>query len=227
MRRYRHEYKYIINGIQESILYPLAQGILQRDTHVQEDGMYTIRSLYFDDPYDSCFYENMNGTDPRSKFRIRYYNSDTTRINLEKKAKMRGMTSKISCSLSEEECLQLMQGQRIIVTDQMPKQKAELLLEIQMRCLSPKVIVTYDRIPFVYAAGNVRITFDKNITASKEIFSFLDGNYRQRPIMAPAQSILEVKWDELLPLHIQQTLQLDTLQWSAFSKYYMCRNYNI
>lgn len=227
MRRYRHEYKYIIDETQENILYALAQGILLRDSHVQEDGMYTIRSLYFDDPYDSCFYENMNGTDPRSKFRIRYYNSDTTQIRLEKKSKQRGMTNKISCSLTREECLQLMQGQQITPTEEMPEVKAEILRQMQMRLLLPKVIVTYDRIPFVYSAGNVRITFDKNITASTEISLFLDGNYRQRPIMAYSQSVLEVKWDELLPLHIQEILQLDTLQWSAFSKYYMCRHYNL
>ena len=227
MPRYRHEYKYIIHESQECILCTLAQGIMQRDAHIQEDGMYTIRSLYFDDSYDSCFYENRDGTDPRSKFRIRYYNRDTAQIRLEKKSKKRGMTHKTSCSLTQEECLQLIQGQHIVPTDQMPKEKAELLLEMQMRLLLPKVIVTYDRIPFVYAAGNVRITFDKNITASKEIDSFLNGDYRQRPIMANGQNILEVKWDELLPRHIQEILQLDTLQWTAFSKYYMCRNYNL
>lgn len=227
MRKYRHEYKYIIQEAQERILHTVAQGVLLRDSHVREDGMYTIRSLYFDDPYDSCFYENMNGTDPRSKFRIRYYNNDTTRIQLEKKSKMRGMTNKTSCSLTEEECRQLIQGQQILLTDQMPDGKAELLREMQMRLLLPKVIVTYDRIPFVYAAGNVRVTFDKNITASTQTESFLDGNYRQRPVMAYSQSVLEVKWDELLPLHIQQLLQLDSLQWSTFSKYYMCRNYNL
>ena len=227
MRKYRHEYKYIIQEAQERILHTVAQGVLLRDSHVQEDGMYTIRSLYFDDPYDSCFYENMNGTDPRSKFRIRYYNNDTTRIHLEKKSKMRGMTNKTSCSLTEEECCQLIRGQQIFLTDQMPAEKVELLREMQMRLLLPKVIVTYDRIPFVYAAGNVRVTFDKNITASTQTESFLDGNYRQRAIMPCSQSVLEVKWDELLPLHIQQLLQLDSLQWSTFSKYYMCRNYNL
>lgn len=227
MHRYRHEYKYIIQDAQEAALYTLAQGILLRDSHVQKDGMYTIRSLYFDDPYDSCFYENMNGTDPRSKFRIRYYDRDTTRIHLEKKSKKRGMTLKTACDLTEEECLQLMQGQYIPPTDQMPAEKARLLMELQTRLMIPKVIVTYDRIPFVYPAGNVRVTFDKNITASADISGFLEGDYRQRPIMAYSQSVLEVKWDELLPLHIQQILQLDTLRWSTFSKYYMCRNYNL
>lgn len=227
MQKYRHEYKYIIDETQENILYALAQGILLRDSHVQEDGMYTIRSLYFDDPYDACFYENMNGTDPRSKFRIRYYNSDTTQIRLEKKSKQRGMTNKISCSLTRDECLLLMQGQQINPTAEMPEVKVQLLRQMQMRLLMPKLIVTYDRIPFVYSTGNVRITFDKTITASKEISLFLEGNYRQRPIMPHSRSILEVKWDELLPLHIREILQLDTLQWSAFSKYYMCRHYNV
>lgn len=227
MGNYRHEYKYIITESQEHILHTLAQGILLRDSHVQEDGMYTIRSLYFDDPYDSCYYENVNGTDPRSKFRVRYYNHDDTRIRLEKKSKMRGMTRKTSCALTKEECLQLMQGRQILPTDRMPKEKAELLLEMQMRLLSPKVIVTYDRIPFVYPAGNVRVTFDKNITASQEITAFLDGDYRQRPILPHSRNVLEIKWDELLPVHIQEILQLDTLQWSTFSKYYMCRNYNL
>lgn len=227
MGKYRHEYKYIIDSVQESFLYPLVQGILQRDSHVQKDGMYTIRSLYFDDIYDTCFYENMNGTDPRSKFRIRYYNHDTAQIRLEKKSKLRGMTHKISCALTREECLQLMRGEMLLPTEDMPPVKAALLRELQTRLLSPKVIVTYDRIPFVYAAGNVRVTFDKNITASKEIEAFLDGDYRQRPIMAYSRNILEVKWDEVLPLHIREILQLDSLQWSTFSKYYMCRNYNL
>lgn len=227
MDNYRHEYKYILQESQEAILHTLAQGILLRDSHVQEDGMYTIRSLYFDDPYDTCFYENMNGTDPRSKFRIRYYNRDISRVHLEKKSKLRGMTHKTACTLTQEECLKLMQGQYIIPTDQMPEEKARLLTELQTRLMVPKVIVTYDRRPFVYSAGNVRVTFDKNITASTEVSGFLEGNYRQRPILACSQSILEVKWDELLPLHIQQILQLDTLRWSNFSKYYMCRTYNV
>lgn len=31
--------------------------------------MYHIRSLYFDDYYNSCYNENEIGTDPREKFR--------------------------------------------------------------------------------------------------------------------------------------------------------------
>ena len=105
----------------------------------------------------------------------------------------------------------------------MPEEKRRLLLELISHGMLPKVIVTYRRIPFIYNAGNVRITFDGDITSSDETSRLLTRDYRQRPVLPPGKSILEVKWDELLPLHIKSMMQLDTLQWSTFSKYYTCR----
>lgn len=226
MKRYRHEYKYIINPRQKSILELKAVGILELDKHALHQGMYTVRSLYFDDYADSCYYENQNGVDPRSKFRVRYYDNNLESISLEKKSKCQGMTLKESCQISVEECSMLIEGKYVKVTENMPATKKKLFLEMQKRMMQPKVIVTYDRIPFVYSAGNVRVTFDQNISASNEIDNFLKLEYRKRPVLDAERSVLEVKWDELLPLHIKEIMQLDTLQWSNFSKYYICRQYN-
>ena len=227
MNRYRHEYKYILDMCQENILQIRIAGIMQRDSHTNNDGMYTVRSLYFDDYNDSCYFENESGTDIRSKFRIRYYEDNIDIIVLEKKSKCHGMTMKESCRISEEECTMLIEDKVIEVQEGMSAVKKKLLLELKKRMLKPKVIVTYDRIPFVYEAGNVRVTFDQNITSSNDISNFLKADYRQRPIMANGKSVLEVKWDELLPLHIKEMLQLDTLQWNSFSKYYMSREYHL
>lgn len=227
MSRYRHEYKYLLDGPMEQILRIRAGGLLMLDPHVQKEGTYVIRSLYFDDFHDSCLGENDSGTDPRSKFRIRYYNHDTSRIRLEKKSKMRGMTLKESCAITAEECRMLMNGAVPDVEDGMPMTKKQLFLEMRLRNLMPKVIVSYERIPFVYPGGNVRITFDKDISSSLEVAAFLSGDYRTRPILPLGSSILEVKWDEVLPLHIKDVMQLNQLQWTAFSKYYMCRKYHL
>ncbi|MCQ2523802.1 MAG: polyphosphate polymerase domain-containing protein [Lachnospiraceae bacterium] len=225
--RYRHEYKYIIDACQEEILKIRAMGVMAKDGHVDADGTYTIRSLYFDDIDNTCFYENQNGTDPRSKFRIRYYGLDTSRISLEKKSKKSGMTFKESCLISEEECTKLMNGEYITDFTDASEMKKKLLLELQVRRLLPKTIVTYNRIPFVYSAGNVRVTFDRMITSSDDVKAFLTGEYRQRPVMEAGSSILEVKWDEVLPLHIKDVLSIDSLSWTAFSKYYMCRVHHL
>ena len=227
MGRYRHEYKYLLDCQTEQILRIRAAGILALDSHVQKDGSYFIRSLYFDDCYDSCLQENEAGYDPRSKFRIRYYNHDTSRIHLEKKRKTRGMTWKDSCDLTYEECCMLMQGIYPDIDDSMSTMKKQLLLEMRMRNLMPKVIVSYERIPYVYSGGNVRITFDKDISSSGQISEFLTGKYQVRPILSLGHSILEVKWDEIIPLHIKDVMQFNKLQWMAFSKYSMCRKFHL
>ena len=227
MSRYRHEYKYLLDSQMEQILQIRAAGTLSLDAHVQESGSYVIRSLYFDDFSDACLLENDAGTDPRSKFRIRYYNHNTDRIRLEKKSKTRGMTRKEACDLSLEECSMLMCGQIPDVNDTMSPVKKQLLLEMRLRNLTPKVIVSYERIPYVYPGGNVRVTFDRDISSSVEISAFLSGDYHTRPILPVGSCILEVKWDEVMPLHIKDILQLNQLQWTAFSKYYMCRKFHL
>lgn len=223
MSRFRHEYKYLVDSCQESILTIWASGVMDKDPHVTEDGSYLIRSLYFDDYDDTCMHENEMGTDLRSKFRIRYYNDGETGICLEKKSKIHGMTLKETCPISEIECKELMDGAAPHITSDMLDLKKKLFMEMRLKELVPKVIVTYERRPFVYTGGNVRITFDKNITSSNDIDRFLSCNYAERPILQVGRSILEIKWDEVLPFHIKKVMNLDTLQWTSFSKYYMCR----
>ena len=227
MSKYRHEYKYMIDAKQEQILRIKAGGLMSLDKHAGNLGGYRITSLYFDDSTNSCFYENENGTDPRSKFRIRYYNNDSEHLKLEKKSKRNGMTLKESCNVTQEECLQMMKGDVPLVTDATEETASKLFSEMRLRKLQPKVIVSYDRIPFVYKAGNVRITFDKNLTASDDIAGFLKGDCAKRPIMKIGESVLEVKWDEVIPFHIREYMMLERLQWTAFSKYYLCRKYNL
>lgn len=227
MNRYRHEYKYMIDSTEEAILLVKAAGVLQRDPYADEDGTYVIRSLYFDDYADSCYYENENGTDPRSKFRIRYYNAANDRLRLEKKIKKRGMTLKESCDITVDECRTFMAGDIPDITDDMPDGKKELFTQMRLRRMIPKVIVTYERVPFIYAAGNVRITFDRVITSSVDIGHFLEHDYEERPVLPAGVNILEVKWDEILPRHIKDVMKMDSLQWTSFSKYYTCRKYHL
>lgn len=224
MNKYRHEYKYMIDDMQRRILMIKAEGLLKKDPNVGEENSYLIRSLYLDDLNNSCYYENENGTDPRAKYRIRYYNEDMSCIKLEKKIKQHGMTLKHTCSVSKKQCDFFLLGK----IPQYENEKQKLFFEeIYERGLLPKVIVTYERVPYIYSAGNVRITFDMNITASNEISRFLENDYKQRPILPCGKSVLEIKWDEIFPIHIKECMALDSLQWGTFSKYYLCRKYNI
>ena len=62
--KYRHELKYVVTDAQLALIRGRIQHLISLDSHVGENGMYQIRSLYFDDYYNRCYYENENGTDP-------------------------------------------------------------------------------------------------------------------------------------------------------------------
>lgn len=225
--RYRHEFKYLCSYGELMMLKVRLQGLVSLDTHVGESGVYNIRSLYFDDIYDTCYRENEAGTDPREKFRIRIYDHSSERISLELKRKVRGKTQKLSCLLTEEQCRGLMEGEIPVLQENSPALLRKLCLLMQTRHMRPKVIVEYERVPYVYPHGNVRITMDENISASNRTDRFLERQIPLRPILEAGQHILEVKYDEYLPDGIYRTIQSGNLRQTAFSKYYLCRRYHL
>ncbi len=225
--RYRHEFKYLCSYGELMTLKVRLQGLVSLDTHVGEAGVYNIRSLYFDDIYDTCYRENEAGTDPREKFRIRIYDHSSERISLELKRKVRGKTQKLSCLLTEEQCRGLMEGEIPVLQENSPALLRKLCLLMQTRHMRPKVIVEYERVPYVYPHGNVRITMDENISASNRTDRFLERQIPLRPILEAGQHILEVKYDEYLPDGIYRTIQSGNLRQTAFSKYYLCRRYHL
>ena len=101
----------------------------------------------------------------------------------------------------------------------------KLTLEMLTHRLRPVVIVEYDRIPYVYPNGNVRVTLDTNIAFSSAVGCFLDAQIPKSLVMPLGQQLLEVKYDEYLPDFLYRSLQLPSLQQTAFSKYYLCRKY--
>lgn len=224
-QKFRHELKYQVTAAQIAMLKNRIDHLLPLDSHVGESGTYSIRSLYFDDYYDRCLKENENGTDPREKFRIRIYNHSSDRITLECKRKERGKTHKTSCPLTLEQTKLLMEGKAISNIADQPPLLQKLTLEMLRRRMRPVVIVEYDRIPYIYKNGNVRITLDTNICSSSAVDQFLEEEIPKRPVLPLGQQLLEVKYDEYLPDFIYHNLQLNSLRQTAFSKYYICRKY--
>lgn len=221
---FRHELKYLITSAQVEMLKSRLTGILTPDSHAV-GGSYRIRSLYFDDYDDRCFYENENGVDPREKFRIRIYNGSTDRITLECKRKERGKTLKTACPLTLEQTKQLMDGIPLGNIAGQPPLLRKLTARMLTARMRPVVMVEYDRVPYVYRLGNVRITLDTNISSGSDVGRFLEPEIPRRPVMPLGQQLLEVKYDEFLPDHIYRSLSLNNLSQTVFSKYYLCRKY--
>lgn len=223
---FRHEHKFIISRAQAQILENSLAGVMQKDPHLKGEN-YNIRSMYFDDYDHTCYYENENGTDPREKFRIRIYDSKDSFIRLELKKKQRGMTQKMQCVMTRQQVEQVLRGEALSDFANLPPLLKKFEMQRMTRLLRPDVIVDYDRVPLIYALGNVRVTFDMNIATSTNFEQFFDVYMPKRPILQEDMMMLEVKYDEFLPEHIESLIYPQTSQKTSFSKYYLCKKYSL
>ena len=224
--KFRNELKYVCSEGELLILLSRVQMLCQPDSHAGPDGVYQIRSIYFDDCQNRYFYENEDGMDPREKYRIRIYNASQSRITLECKSKTHSMTHKESCPLTLEQYHRILDGSLSPTGITDPLLEKFTLLQ-QQTGLKPMVIVAYERTPFVYPFGNVRITFDRNIGSSTDLDAFFDPHLPLRPVLPMGKQILEVKYDELLPGFLYDAMNLGSLQRTSFSKYYLCRKFTL
>lgn len=222
---FRHELKFLISSQQVAALEARLLAVMQKDPHLKGDA-YNIRSMYFDDLDHSCFYENENGTDPREKFRIRIYDGKDSFIRLELKMKSKGMTKKLQCRMTREQVDTVLRGESLADFDHLPALLKKFELQRMCRLLRPDVIVDYDRVPYIYALGNVRITIDSNVASSTQFDAFFGSHLMKRPVFQQDMVLLEVKYDELLPDYIKNLIWEFTAQRTTFSKFYYCKKFS-
>lgn len=217
-KKFRHELKYYINKIQFEEIKKRISFMLDTDKNTGEDGSYFIRSLYFDDYKDTSFYQVVDGISKREKYRIRYYNYDLSYICLEKKFKINNMTHKTSCRVTKEQVEDLISG-KLSISKENDKLLNEFILKTKFYGYKPSVVINYNRIPYVYKAGNVRLTLDYNISIDYNTDGFLKNDNVQIPIIEESMRILEVKYDEFLPNYISWLININTLERTSYSKY--------
>lgn len=221
--KYRHEVKYRISCSDMLALRSRLSAVMQRDPHAI-DGKYFIRSLYFDNNENKALREKIDGVNRREKFRIRTYNNDTSLIKLEKKSKINGLCLKESTLVTEEQVSALLKKDYSWMTKSKNPLLCEFYSKIKSQRLQPATIVDYTREPFVFKAGNVRVTLDYNIRTGIKNTDFLNSERVTVP-SGDSPVILEVKWDEFLPDAVKSVLQINTCTVGSFSKYAACRTY--
>jgi hypothetical protein len=172
---------------------------------------------------DKALMEKINGISRREKYRIRYYNGDTSVIHLEKKTKTGNLGNKQSAPLTAEQAQRIAGGDTGWMLASPYPLVRELYSKMTLQGLAPKTIVDYTREPFVFPAGNVRVTLDYNIRSGLRCTDFLDLGSVTVPVSDAV--ILEVKWDAFIPDIIRDAVSLADRREGAFSKYAACRIY--
>ena len=249
-RQYRHELKYKISYPDYMAMRSRLRPVMKADPHASAGGRYLVRSVYFDNLNDKALREKIDGVAKREKFRIRYYNDDLSYIVLEKKMKIGSLCLKCSAPITEEECRKILSGGRSSVTDGgrssvtdggrgcmwsgdlsfMKEHPQELVRELYAKMtyqlLRPRVLVSYTREPFIYPAGNVRVTFDSDIRTSLFHQEFLTKEAAGISATDEPQDVyLEVKFDAFLPEVVQDLIRVKGIRQHAFSKYSASRRF--
>ena len=208
----RYELKFYIPPHNAAILEKKLQYIIPFDEH-GTDGVYEVKSLYFDDFYDQALSGKLDGAYKLPKFRVRIYNDDLTLKKLERKLKRGDIVSKKSISISDEEYFRFIECSRSF-SHEFP--------DLSARILKPRVIISYRRKAFVYRPGNVRITIDSNIRTSINRNPCLYKPACFVNLPAPENTVFEVKYTGVFPDHLRAVFQEAGIR-KSISKYAMGR----
>ena len=222
--KYRHELKFKISNASAEILKQKLSLILQKDKYAYyKDGSYLIKSLYFDDRASNSYYEKLDGVLYRKKYRIRTYNNDDSFIRLEKKMKHNNMTAKEQILISKDIYSKILNG-KINEIDNAEGLLLEFINDYKTKGYVPSIIVTYHRVAFVYPISEVRITFDSNIQSGLYNYDLFDLKMPNYTVDEKGMQVLEVKYNEVLPLHIANILNDIPSIREAVSKFAICRS---
>jgi SPX domain protein involved in polyphosphate accumulation len=222
--KYRHELKFKISNSAAEVLKQKLSLIMGTDSNAYyDDGSYLIKSLYFDNLDSDSYYEKMDGVLYRKKYRIRIYNNDDSFIRLEKKMKHNNMTAKEQMLISKDIYSKILNGN----LDEIEGAEGlllEFITNAKNKHLIPSIVVGYHRTAYTYPISDVRITFDSNIESGLYNYDLFDSQMPTYNLDEKGKQVLEVKFNEVLPLHIAHILNDIPSCREAVSKFALCRS---
>ena len=162
---FRNEWKYLISTSEKEVLNLRMKPLMKLDPHA-ETGGYLIRSLYFDDYWNSAYEEKESGVLMRKKYRIRIYNYSAESIKLERKKKFGSYIYKEDAPLTKDEVQKILSGEYEFLLKSPYNLCREFYIECMSNMMRPRTIVDYEREPWIMDEGTVRITFDTDVRAA-------------------------------------------------------------
>ena len=223
-------------GVREGLLFdrlsteeqnkdPLLAGcrqLMHRDEHSPERG-YPIRSLYFDDVYDSSVTEKLDGIEFRDKYRLRTYDPTLDWVKLERKRKNNNYVNKTSVKLSKAQAQELIDGNHDVLLDVDTLGARSIYFDFVRKRMTPSILIDYVREAYTLPYNNIRVTFDKQLAKATHDLNMFDPKIEMEQIQRDDVIIMEIKYDVALPTWLIHCLQLESAVTSAISKYTQAR----
>lgn len=218
----REEKKFLISIAEFRSTSTRLEKLMTQDPHNGTHG-YIIRSLYFDTPYDTDFFEKQAGVELRRKLRLRCYDPGLDYAMLEMKQKQGTRQLKRSLRISRADALRLIKGDYTTLLHYSDPFAAEVYGLMRTRAYIPRTIVEYNRKAFIAKENRIRITFDNRIVATESCFDLFSEHLNMNPVLDPYNVVLEVKYNGFLLNYIQSMINCTDKSELSVSKYVLAR----
>ena len=211
----RYEMKYLLTPQQTAYLREQLKGHMDID----EYGLTTIASIYYDTPNCRLIRSSIDGSDYKEKIRLRSYGVATSDspVYLELKRKANGIVYKrrVETTIPSAEDFFSADG---TVPDSSQIASEILFFRDYYHDLSPTCVIIYDRTAYYQPDGDLRLTIDENPRYRTNDLS-LTGSMEGTSLLKPGWTILEVKIQDSMPLWLSEILSKGRIYKGSFSKY--------
>ena len=221
----RYEFKYILNDEKRKNIEHELSHFMQLDPFVEscQNKKYLVRSLYFDDPVYSFYYEKTDGLMHRQKFRVRTYSTEYHEkipMMLELKGRYNNFVYKHRTVIAHNAevihdifaLLKPLENDKNLVAQQFTYDKYR-------KRIKPIMLIDYQRRAFQSKYDyEFRITFDGELygTQTNQLFPS-DTLYRRKLI--DGYTIMEVKFRKHVPPWFHRIMIKYQLNRLSISKY--------
>ncbi len=219
----RFEHKYLIEYDDYLKIKDRLNKVLKLDANSVGGKGYHIRSLYFDDIYESALMDKSAGISNRKKYRIRIYNHSDKVIKLEIKRKYQDFTNKISTTINKDDYGKIYRGDVADFVERDNEVMSDYYYQIRNNILKPKVIVDYYREAYVLPYNQIRITFDRNLSAASPQYNIFTDDVFSKHLSDEYSRIIEIKYNNFLPDFVKRVFEPFSMTRLSVSKYVLCR----
>jgi hypothetical protein len=224
----RFEFKYVLPLKKRDLIESELKNFLQYDPFVEDrlDKKYVVRSLYFDSPEYSAFYDKVDGLHSRSKFRLRTYalnEKEGAPIYLEIKGRHNNLVYKtrIPVDMSGVDLTALSDdalSAAIIECAPYSPIIEQFKYDRIRKSIAPVALIDYQRRPYISKYDpTFRITFDEELTATSTGGIYTGSHTTPRRIV-PGYTVLEVKFRYHMPSWFHRIIQTHELRRVSISK---------
>ena len=224
----RFEFKYILPKKQRDEVEAHLVNFLEYDPFVasKHDHKYTVRSLYYDDPYYGAFHDKIDGLHTRSKFRLRTYSKDISEnapFFLEIKGRNNNLVFKHRTPIDiADGQWPFLRGDAFTSGILNNAAQSEVLNQFQYAVLknriAPVALIDYQRRPYISKYDSTfRLTFDEQITAFNSDNIFPEIRDQCRDVLS-GYTVLEVKFHHHMPSWFHRVIQAHQLKRVSISK---------